>query len=243
MILLDWTRMGKMVCLAGLARQGEEWRVVRPLPCYARSAGVTHPGWPREFLRGRCRWEVFELVEPAAPKPQPPHLEDVWVNTLRPRYRIAPAAVRRRLLRETLIPAGKPLFGAPLMQTRAGIFLAPGTGCRSLATAAVPATCVEFTAVRRDGIDEPDVRVALHVADFEGRTLPVKDHFLLARAEAAAPDLEGQVRALNEAVRQMGPEMAVRLGVSRAYSGSPGRAPNACWVMADGFFSLTDPQP
>jgi hypothetical protein len=35
----------------------------------------------------------------------------------------------------------------------------------------------------------------------------------------------------------------VRLGVSRAYSGTPGRAPNVCWLMADGFFSLTDPQP
>jgi hypothetical protein len=243
MVVLDWTRMGKVFCLAGLVQHGDEWRVVRPLPCYARSAAVRNVGWPPEFLRGHCRWEVFELVEPAAPEPQPPHLEDVWVNNLRPRSRMAPPGLRRILLEATRTSASRPYFGAPLTQTRSAVYLPPGTGCRSLTTIAVPAARVEFTAVTREGADEADVRVALHIRDFEGRSLPVKDHFLLARAEAASANLDGQIREMNYAVRQMGPEVAVRLGVSRAYSGTPGRAPTVCWLMADGFFSLTDPQP
>ena len=44
-----------------------------------------------------------------------------------------------------------------------------------------------------------------------------------------------------DAVQQMGDPVAVRLGLSRAFQGGAGNA--ACWLMADGFFSLKDPQP
>jgi hypothetical protein len=243
MVLLDWTRMGNTFCLAGVVRQGDEFRVVRPLPYSGRKAPVRNVGWLPIFVHGRCRWEEFELVGPAAASPEAPHLEDVWVRGLRPRGALAPPALRRAILQATTAPAGMPLFGAPLTRMRSSVFLPPGTGCRSLASLAVPAAQIEFSAVLREGADEPDVRVALHVLPFEGHTLPVKDHFLLGRAESASPTLDGRVRELDRAVRQMGPQVAVRLGVSRAFAASPGRAPNACWVMADGFFSLTDPQP
>jgi hypothetical protein len=243
MVVLDWTRMGQVYCLAGVVRHDEGLRVVRPLPTYARKATVRNVGWPRDFLRGHFRWEVFELVEPAGAEPPPPHLEDVWVHNLRPRHAVAPAALRREILRATMGPSNQPLFGAPLSYNRSTAFLSPGAGCRSLASITVPANGIEFTAVRREDADEADVRVYLYVPDLTGRSLPVKDHFLLALAESICPSAEGQAEELNRAVRRMGPEVAVRLGLSRAYSGAPGRAPNACWLMADGFFSLTDPQP
>ena len=34
-----------------------------------------------------------------------------------------------------------------------------------------------------------------------------------------------------------------RLGLSRPFQATPGRGEGVCWLMADGFFSLTDPQP
>ena len=38
MVLLDWTRMGKMYCLAGVVQQNGQLRVVRPLPADNRAA-------------------------------------------------------------------------------------------------------------------------------------------------------------------------------------------------------------
>jgi hypothetical protein len=40
----------------------------------------------------------------------------------------------------------------------------------------------------------------------------------------------------------MGDQVAVRLGLSRAFNSRSGE-PGVCWLMADGFFSLTEPQP
>jgi hypothetical protein len=243
MVVLDWTRMGSVFCLAGVVNAKDHLRVVRPLPLYARSAPVRNVGWPPDFLHGRCRWEVFELVGPAAAEPRPPHLEDVWVQTLRPRQQMAPPDLRRSILQATHIPEDRPLFGAPVTETRTSAFLPPGTGCRSLVSITVAAERIAFTVAQRDGKDEPDYRVSLPIRGREGRILSVKDHFLLQRAELASPTLEGRRRTLELAVRQMGPQVVVRLGLSRAFHATPGRTPGACWLMADGFFSLTDPQP
>jgi hypothetical protein len=243
MVLLDWTRMGSVFCLAGIVCERNHLRVVRPLPLYGRDALVRNVGWPADFLHGRCRWEVFELVGPASPEPQPPHLEDVWVQTLRPRQRMAPPDLRRSILQATHAPEDRPLFGAPVTETRSSAFLPPGTGCRSLVSITVPAGQIAFTVAQRDGSAEPDYRVTLPVRGREGRILSVKDHFLLQRVELASPALEGRRRALDLAVRLMGPQVVVRVGLSRPFQATPGRAPCACWLMADGFFSPTDPQP
>ena len=41
----------------------------------------------------------------------------------------------------------------------------------------------------------------------------------------------------------MGEEVVVRLGPSRAFPPGVGCGPACCWLLADGFFSLTDPEP
>src|SRR5689334_21639566 len=85
MILLDWTRMGKAYCLAGVVVEGQFVRTVRPLLTKYRDAPVRNVGWSPFLIDGHQRWEVFELVGPEPAEPQPPHVEDVWVRTLRPR--------------------------------------------------------------------------------------------------------------------------------------------------------------
>ncbi len=101
---------------------------------------------------------------------------------------------------------------------------------------------IHFTASWRDGTPEPDYRVTLAVPGLEGRSLPVKDHFLLQRGEIASSDVYGRIRALTLAVGQMGEQVAVRLGLSRSFQATPTRAESVCWLMADGFFSFNDPQ-
>ena len=118
----------------------------------------------------------------------------------------------------------------------------PRTGQRSLRSVVVPAGAIRFSVSWREGTPEPDKRVSLALPELEGRSLPVKDHFLLQRAELASSAPEGRMRALNLAVNQMGAEVAVRLGLSRGFQATPGRAESVCWLMADGFFSLNDPQ-
>ena len=73
------------------------------------------------------------------------------------------------------------------------------------------------------------------------RDLPAKDHHLLQRTKCAAEDLDGQLAAMTQAVQQMGEQVAVRLGLSRAYQATS-NSPGVCWLMADGFFSFSDPQ-
>jgi hypothetical protein len=243
MILLDWTRMGKWYCLAGAVVEGGGYRIVRPLQAKFREAPVRNVGWSAYLLDGHVRWEVFEIVGPQPAEPQPPHLEDLWVRGLRPRQRLADPAQRREILEATRNRTAEPTFGQALTLTRSAAYLPPGTGQRSLATTVVAPDRVTFTGLWREGAGEPDYRVSLGVPGLEGRSLPVKDHHLLCRIEHAAADLDGRLRELNAAVQQMGEQVAVRLGLSRAFQGDPGRAPAACWLMADGFFSLTDPQP
>jgi hypothetical protein len=243
MVLLDWTRMGKSYCLAGVITQEGQLRVVRPLLAHHRNAPVRNVGWSAYLMDGHSRWEVFEMVRPEPTSAEPPHLEDVWVHALKPHRRLASPAQRRAILQATRAAPGQPVFGTPLTITRSAAYLDPGTGQRSLATVCVPPSRIRFTASWREGTEEADYRVTLDVEGLEGRTLPVKDHFLLQRAELASPTLDGRVRALTLAVAQMGDLVAVRLGLSRAFPGTANRARGVCWLMADGFFSLLDPQP
>lgn len=241
MILLDWTRMGKWYCLAGAVEQGGAVRIVRPLLAKFQDAPARNVGWSAYLLDGHARWEVFELIGERPTEPRPPHLEDLWVRALRSCRRLAPPEKRRAILAATAARPGEELFGVPLCPTRSAAYVAPGTGQRSLATVVVPAGKVRFDVSQRVGA-EPDYRATLDVPGLGERSLPMKDHHLLRRAELAATDLAGQLQALDRALVQMGAQVAVRLGLSRAFQGDPGRAPAACWLMADGFFSVTDPQ-
>jgi hypothetical protein len=240
LILLDWTRMGKQYCLAGVIEQGGQFRVVRPLLARHRNATVRNVGWSPFHMDGYSRWEIFDMVRPEQAEAQPPHLEDVWAHELRPRRRHATPGQRRAILQATLIPPDQALFGQPLKPTRTAAFLEPGCGCRSLASVTLPAATLDFSSAWRDGADEPDFRVSLVVPGLGSRTLPVKDHFLLRQAELAGNE-EAAVRALGRAVRQMGEQVVVRLGLSRPYP--PDKPDASCWLMADGFFSASDPQP
>ncbi len=164
------------------------------------------------------------------------------MRTLRPCGTLASPALRRAILQATLAPPEKPWFGDALTLTRSAAYLTPGTGDRSLAGVLVPRHGIHFTASWRDGTPEPDYRVALDVPGLEGRSLPVKDHFLLQRAEIASDGVEGRIRALTLAVGQMVEPIAVRLGLSRGFQAAPARSECLCWLMADGFFSFNDPQ-
>jgi hypothetical protein len=241
-ILLDWTRMGRLYCLAGAVFQAGQYRIVRPLPSRARDNPVPNQGWSPFLLDGHSRWEVFELVHPAPARAVAPHLEDVWVTALKPRRRLATPDERRAVLQATLTPAGKLIFGAALTHGYAGSFAEPGCGERSLASMTVPSADVQFTALWRDGAEQPDHRVSLPLPDADRRILPVKDHFLLSRAEKESADVDGQLRFLAKAVRAMGATVVVRVGLSRPFVSAAGQ-PGKCWLMADGFFSLDDPQP
>ncbi len=240
MILLDWTRMGRSYCLAGAVWEDNAWRIVRPLLLKFRDAPTHKVGWSAYLLDGHARWELFELVGPSLTPVEPPHVEDLWVRALNPRRRSAAPAQRREVLAATLAAPDEPFFGAPFEPTRA-VGLRPGAGQRSLVTVLVAGREVAFTGSYRDG-PEPDVRVTLPLPGLGERSLPLKDHHLLARAEAAATTLEGRLQALTHAVHQMGEQVAVRLGLSRAFP-PEGHGTGLCWLMADGFFSFTDPQP
>ena len=71
MILLDWTRMGKTYCVAGVVLDNGRYRVVRPLLAKNRAAPVRNIGWSPWQLDGHARWEVFELIGPDPAEPQP----------------------------------------------------------------------------------------------------------------------------------------------------------------------------
>jgi hypothetical protein len=240
MVLLDWTRMGTTYCVAGAVVQGGVTRVVRPLWFHHRNAPVRNTGWSPFVMDGRSRWEVFELVCPEPAAPQPPHCEDVWCRDLKSLGRLASMEQRRAILEATRAPAGRPLFGPPLTRTATSAYLAPGTGERSLTTVVFPADRIRFVVSSRPG-RETDIRATIEAPGFEGRLLPLKDHFLVTRAEQASPCLDGQLRFVQKAVRDMGEQIAIRVGLSRPYAPPGGEA--RCSLMADGFFSLAEPMP
>ena len=240
MVLLDWTRMGTTYCVAGAVHQ-DGLRVVRPLWVHHRNAPVRNTGWSPFVMDGRLRWEVFELDGPEPAAPLPPHREDVWVRALHATGRLASPEQRRAILEVTRAPAGRPLFGAPMTRTATSAYLTPGTGERSLTTVVLPAHCIQFVVSSRPGRMEADVRVRLETPGFDGRLLPLKDHFLATRAEAASPGVDGRLRFIQAAVRAMGDPVAIRVGLSRPFAPAGGEV--RCWLMADGFFSLAEPMP
>ncbi|MFO0844847.1 MAG: hypothetical protein U0797_21020 [Gemmataceae bacterium] len=122
-----------------------------------------------------------------------------------------------------------------------GSYLDPGGGLRSLVSVLVPSREVHFTTYWREGAVEPDVRVNLPVPGLGPRIIPVKDHFLLCRAERESRQIDDRLRFLDEEVRRMGPSVLVRLGLSRAFTNGNGQ-PGRCWLMADGFFNPNEPQ-
>jgi hypothetical protein len=243
MTLLDWTRMGGTCCLAGAVLEEGRYRIVRPLMVKNRGAGHRKIGWWFRLLEGHSRWEVFELVQPTRAEPEPPHVEDVWVVSLRSRGRLASPEQRRAILEATLSGPGAALFGEPLLAARAAAYLKPGTGRRSLATVRVPAASITFAGAVRQGMVDPDFRVQLPVPDIGPRWLAVKDYQLLQRVRSTGTDMDvaQQIATLQSAVRGMGETVAVRLGLSRAFQQEGGAG--LCWLMADGFFSWSDPQP
>jgi hypothetical protein len=218
-------------------------RIVRPLSTRYRDAPVHNVGWSPYQVDGSKRWEIIELIDPQPATAEPPHLEDLWVRGLRPRGRSVPAGQRRMILEATQVPTGEPLFGVRLTPSRMAAYLKPGTGMRSLVTLVVPARQIVFRGSSRDGAAEPDIRVMLQVPGLENRLLPMKDHHLLCRAEQAAQDLPSLLRDLHAAVGTMGEQVAVRLGLSRPFPPRADCGAGFCWLMADGFFSLADPQP
>jgi hypothetical protein len=242
MILLDWTRMAKSYCLAGAVVEQGQVRIVRPLWAKYREAPVRNVGWSAYLLDGHCRWEILELIGPAAAAPEPPHLEDVWVRDLKARRKLAPPDLRRAILQATLAPPGEPLFGTPLVTNRTAACLPPNTGRRSLTSVMVPAGQIRFGAWWREGTPEADVRVTLPLPEVGPRTLPVKDHHFLRQAEQGPAGLEQRLQVLYQALVRMGDPIVVRLGLSRPFVGHGSPAQAECWLMADGFFSLTDPQ-
>lgn len=243
MILLDWTRMGKTYCLAGAVAEKDGYRIVRPILAKGREAPVRNIGWSPFLLDGHARWEVFELLVPVTPAEEPPHSEDLWVRAIRSCRRLAAPRERQVILTATMSQPGEPIFGAPLAATRTAAYLPPGTGRRSLATIVLAAQQIRFAGSRREGAPAADIRVGISVPEVGERWLPVKDHHLLARIEHFATNVTEQTQALQQAVRQMGDKVALRLGLSRPFNSGVDHGPAACWLMADGFFSLTDPQP
>jgi hypothetical protein len=241
MILLDWTRMAATYCVAGAITQNGQMRVVRPLWVRHRQLPVRNVGWTPFVMDGHSRWEIFELVGPEPAVSQPPHCEDIWVRDLRPTRRLANSGQRRAILESTLACPTRPLFGSPLTPTASSAYLAPGAGERSLTTIVLTADHVQFLATLRPHTADEDLRVRLNAPGFEGRLLKLKDHFLLLQAEQASANLEGQLKCVQEAVRKMGNQVAVRVGLSRPYT-PPGGEPG-CWLMADGFFSFDEPMP
>src|SRR5688572_20495654 len=126
LILLDWTRMGKSYCLAGVVAEKDRYRVARPLLAKPHDASVRKAGWSAYLLDGHQRWEVFELIDPEPAVPEPPHLEDLWVRALRPRRYAIPAEHRRAVLQATVARPGEPIFGECLTLTSASAYLPPG---------------------------------------------------------------------------------------------------------------------
>jgi hypothetical protein len=121
--------------------------------------------------------------------------------------------------------------------------MTPGAGVRSLTSAVVATEHLRFSWAQRDGHPETDYRVSLSAPGLDGRILPVKDHCLLLKAEQLERHNDGRVHALQRLVRAMGERVVVRLGLSRPFPADARQGEARCWLMADGFFSLADPQP
>jgi hypothetical protein len=244
LVLVDWTQMGDFYCLAGAISQRGSICFVRPLPIRTRKSSSTFNGWPAPRIDGHMRWEVFDMIDPSPEQALPPHLEDAWVRDLRPCRKSVTAEWRRAILEAGVAQPDTPIFGVELKQLPSGsCYLDPNTGNRSLATVMLPSAELQFTAHQCDGADASNNRyhVRLNLPGHSAAILAVKDYLLLRQAREYSTNLDSQVSFLNEAVRQMGARICVRLGLARPVSLATGQ-PGRCWLMADGFFSPDDPQ-
>ena len=64
LIVLDWTRMGKVYCLAGVIDQGGQYRVVRPLHVRGKTEAERNTGWSPYLFDGYSRWQAFKMIDP-----------------------------------------------------------------------------------------------------------------------------------------------------------------------------------
>jgi hypothetical protein len=243
MILLDWTRMGKTFCVAGLVADGSEWRTVRPMPIEfhstTRPGALRNVGWFPSQLGKSQRWDIMHLVGTQSAALEPPHTEDIWVTEMRPAGQSFAQERRSAVLRGTVISGYKPHFGVPLLHTRTSAYLKPGTGERSLVTVTAHGYELFFEASKREGAAAVDVRVRLKLPGVGVKQLPVKDHFLLSSAEQhVGTDPAALAKFLAQEIGQTGKIVAVRLGLSRAFD--VGRGERRCWLMADGFFCIEE---
>jgi hypothetical protein len=206
---------------------------------------VRNVGWSPYLLEGHARWEMFDLVGLTSPPREPPHVEDVWVREMRPLRRMATPAQRREILEAGMRPPDVPLFGQPFSVSRATAWIEAGTGDGSLTTIVVERGALTFSGVQRQGRAGPDYRVTLDVPGLGSRSLAVVDHFLLKAAELAGDEMSSRVREMERIAGQMGERIAVRLGLTRPFAPQGDNQPAArvCWLMADSFFSMDDPQP
>jgi Dual OB-containing domain len=238
-ILVDWTRMGDHYCLAGFEVHGDWVRTVRPLQAHLRRDDARGKGWSALSVAGRGRWELFDLVHPQPAASQPPHREDVWVRDLVSTHTFAPPELRQFVLRATDSVTTDGLFGEPLRASRSGRFLDPGRGRRSLTTLLVRADRIRFD--HCPDTTRHAVRVRIGVPGLEDSSLPVTDHHLLLHAERQAPQPRQVVAEAQRRIDGMGSTVAVRFGLSRPYAPGDAGEP-VCWLMANGFFSLADPE-
>jgi hypothetical protein len=245
MILCDWTRMGHAYCLTGAVNSGDGWTIVRPLLHRRGGDMVRNVGWSPFLFDGHARWEVFDLVGVTSPPREPPHVEDVWIREMRSLKRMAAPVQRREILQAGIRPADIPLFGQSFSVGRETAWIDTGKGDRSLATMLVERGSLRFSGIQREGRAGPDYRVTLDVPGLGERCLAVVDHFLLRAAELAGTEMSSQVREMERIVGQMGERIAVRLGLTRPFApqGNTQPAARVCWLMADSFFSMDDPQP
>src|SRR5262245_24744844 len=123
MLLIDWTRMGRLYCLAGAIYEGGHYRIVRPLAAKSHLDADRKLGWSPYLLDGHRRWEFFELIGPQSAIPDAPHLEDVWVRALEPHHCSANRDLRQAVLAATTVKPGDPLFGVHLTSSRMAAYL------------------------------------------------------------------------------------------------------------------------
>lgn len=225
LLITEITRMGPAYCVIGLEHQDGVFRSIRPLPPAGR-------GWEQfPCQRGDIlETNLFKLPCDA------PHFEDRASSGGMHKVReIGEEQVVTYLQKAECADSLQDLFGCDVHENRSGrgIFVAPGTGIRSVCGCSTQNLRFDFVG--------KELRVALTLPTGESlRDIPVVDrdwnHFvetalcptrganLLQRLERfLALQLDQRVLACAHHF--------VRLGLSRPYS-------DRCWIMLDTLFPL-----